>query len=70
MAGLCVVIREESINSIHTLQLVQCRWLLYLTQPCTLPVLEKKKCIYIYIYIACLRQECHNSKFGIFELLV
>jgi len=23
-----------------------------------------------YIYIADLRQECHNSKFGIFELLV
>ena len=26
--------------------------------------------IYIYIYIYHLQQECHNSKFGIFELLV
>jgi len=24
----------------------------------------------IYVYIGHLRKECHNSKFGIFELLV
>jgi len=36
-------------------------------------VLYKNKLLnecYIYIYIAHLQQEYHNSKFGIFELLV
>ena len=38
--------------------------------PTTRPISKTQSKDNSYLYIAHLRQECHNSKFGIFELLV